>query len=68
MKRVYSSPDSVRVGLIRGMLETAGIVCEVRNEVVSRVMMGVQFAPELWVPDEDYDAAVGLVTDAQPEP
>ena len=61
MKRVYSSPDSAQVELTRGMLETANIRCEVRNEVVSRMMMGVQFAPELWVRDEDYEEAVRLL-------
>jgi len=32
--------------------------CKLRNEVVSQAMVGVQFAPELWVVDEDYDEAV----------
>ena len=61
MKRVYSSPDSAQVELIRSMLEAAKIRCEVRNEVVSQVMVGVQFAPELWVMDEVYEEAVRLV-------
>jgi hypothetical protein len=61
MKRVYSSPDSAQVELIRSMLEAAKIGCELRNEVVSQVMVGVQFAPELWVRDEDYEEAVRLV-------
>jgi hypothetical protein len=67
MKRVYSSPDSAQVELIRSMLESKNIRCEVRNEIVSQVMVGVQFAPELWVRDEDYDEAVRLVRGTGPE-
>jgi hypothetical protein len=61
MKQVYSSPDSAQVELIRSMLEAANIQCELRNEVVSQVMVGLQFAPELWVRDEDYGDAVRLL-------
>jgi hypothetical protein len=65
MRQVYSTPDSARVGLVRGMLENANIRCEVRNDVVSQVMMGVQYAPELWVRDEDYEEAFRLVTESE---
>jgi hypothetical protein len=53
--------------LIRSMLEVANINCEVRNGEVSRVMIGAQFAPELWVREEDYDEAVRLVAEPHSE-
>lgn len=61
MKRVFSSPDSAQVELIRSVLETANVPCEVRNQAVSQVMVGMQFAPELWVRDEDYEEAKRLM-------
>jgi hypothetical protein len=64
MKQIYSSPDSAQVGFIQSLLQAADISCEVRNEAVSQVMVGIQFAPELWVRDEDYDQAVRLVTES----
>jgi hypothetical protein len=68
MKQVYSSPDNLQIELIRSMLEVAKIKCEVRNGAVSRVMVGAQFAPELWVREEDYDEAVRLVSEPHSEP
>ncbi len=65
MKKLYSSPDSAQVELIRSMLEASSIPSEVRNEVVSQVMVGFQFAPELWVRDEDYAEADRLMREAR---
>jgi hypothetical protein len=62
MKQVFSSPDSVQVGLARSVLESADIPCEIRNEAVSQVMFGLPFVSELWVlRDEDYDEAARLI-------
>jgi hypothetical protein len=62
MKRVFSSPDSAEVGLVRSVLEAADIACEVRNEAVSQAMPGFPFVPELWVlRDDDYDEAARLI-------
>jgi hypothetical protein len=61
MKYLFSSPDTLRVGFIRSLLEAADIRCETRNEAVSQVMVGLQFAPELWVQDQDYKEAALLV-------
>ena len=62
MKLVFTSPDSAQVGLMQSILDSAEIPCEVRNEAVAQVMIGTQFAPELWVlRDEDYDEARSVV-------
>ncbi len=62
MKQVFSSPDSVQVGLAQSILDAAGIACEVRNETVSQAVPGIPFTPELWVlRDEDYEEARRLV-------
>ena len=49
MKRLFSSPDSAEIGLVRSRLEAAGIECEMRNEHLSSAMPGTPFDPELWV-------------------
>jgi hypothetical protein len=49
MKRLFSSPDSAEIGLVRSRLEAAGIECEMRNEHLSLAMPGTPFDPELWV-------------------
>ena len=49
MKRLFSSPDSAEIGLVRSRLEAAGIECEMRNEYLSPAMPGTPFDPELWV-------------------
>ena len=67
MRCIYSSPDSVRVGLIRSVLEASDISCEVRNEAVSQVMVGIPFASELWVQDKDYENATSLVAEPRSE-
>jgi len=68
MKRVFSSPDSSRVGLSRSVLESANIPCEIRNDAISQAMPGFPFVPELWVlRDEDYEEANRLVTAFAPE-
>jgi hypothetical protein len=64
MKLVFTSPNSARVGLVRSILESAEIPCEVRNEAVSQAMMGMEFSPELWVlRDEDYDEAKRVISE-----
>lgn len=61
MKQLLTSTDPVQVGLARSVLEAADIASEVRNESVSQTMMGIPFAPELWVSDEDYVEATRLL-------
>ena len=68
MKRVFASPDSVQVGLVCSVLESAQIPCEVRNEAVSQVLAGLAFISELWVlHDEHYDEAVRLIAQKNPD-
>jgi hypothetical protein len=56
MKQIFSSPDSVEVGMLASRLESAGIACEIRNE--TQVIPGLPFQPELWiVRDSDYEDA-----------
>jgi hypothetical protein len=49
MKRLFTSPNSAQVGLVRSRLEAVGIECEVRNEYISPAMPGAPFDPELWI-------------------
>ena len=61
MKLVFSSPDSSQVGLLKSMLDEAGIPCLIRNEAVSRAIPIALFQPELCVMnDEDYPRAHDL--------
>ena len=48
MKQLFSSPDSVQIGLIRSRLEASGIACHLS----SAVGPGTSFDPELWVLDD----------------
>jgi hypothetical protein len=67
MKKIFSSPDSAELELLRNMLEDAGVLCEVRNGDVSRTFPAPPFYEELWVADEEYAKATELVTSwAQP--
>ena len=60
MKQIFSSPDSVEVGMLASRLESAGIECEIRNE--TQVIPGLPFQPELWiVRDGDYEDASKLI-------
>jgi hypothetical protein len=62
MKLVYSSFNTTEVGLAQSRLETAGIEAEVRNDVVSSMMLGAPFCAELWVlNDEDFEEAKALI-------
>ena len=70
MKKVFSSPDSARIGLAQSRLDAAGIACEVRNDAVSQALPGMPFSRELWVMrDADYEDARQLISspDAIPE-
>ena len=62
MKKFFSSPDSPEIGLLRSMLDEAGIPCEVRNDHVSAAMPWAPFYPELWLlNDDDYPRAGELL-------
>jgi hypothetical protein len=57
MKKLFSSPQSAEVELLRNVLADAGIICEVRNGDVSRVVPAPSFYEELWVSEDDYGKA-----------
>jgi len=49
---------------MQSILDSAEIPCEMRNEAVSQAMVGLAFAPELWVlRDEDYDEAKRVISE-----
>jgi hypothetical protein len=73
MKLLFSSPSEPEVGLLKCVLEDAGIACEVRNESTHSTLPGAAFQPELWVlEDADYAKARELLDgwqhSLQPEP
>jgi len=61
MKRIYTSPDSAAVGLMRNMLQHAGIRCVELNEQMAQIIPSPPFEAELWVENEsDYTEAIAL--------
>lgn len=61
MKMLFSSPEGPEVGLVKNLLDEAGIPCEVRNENSYASFAGGSFCPELWVLDEaDFPKAAEL--------
>ena len=63
-------PDSAELGLLKHMLEEAGIRCVVRNEQISQTIPSAPFNVELWVEnDEDFQKAHDLYKSwCQPPP
>ena len=47
MKRLFSSPDAGKLGLIRSVLDEAGIEYEIKNETIPYPL--TLFCPEIWV-------------------
>jgi len=61
MKLLFTTVDRAQLTLLEGLLEEAGIECEVRNEFTSANYPPVPYAPEIWVMrDEDFGKAVEL--------
>ena len=61
MKMLFTSPEGPEVGLVKGLLDEAGIPCEVRNENSYANFAEGAFMPELWVLDEaDFPKAAEL--------
>jgi hypothetical protein len=64
MKFLYSSPSEPEVGLLKSLLDEAGIACEIRNESTHPNLPGAAFQPELWVArDDDYARASRICDD-----
>ncbi len=53
MKMLFSSPQGPVVGLLKNLLDKAGIPCEVRNENAYSNFPGAVFYPELWILNDD---------------
>jgi hypothetical protein len=61
MKMLFTSMNRTEVGMLRSIIEEAGIEFEVRNEATNVNYPTGPFYPELWVVhDEDFDKAVEL--------
>lgn len=67
MKRLMRSPMVGEVGLVRGLLEQAGIVCFMKNEQLAGALGDIPFLecePELWVVhDDDFTAAQRILAE-----
>ena len=61
MKRVSASMDRTELGLLKNMLEQAGIRCGLRNEQLSQRLPAAPSNVELWVErDNDFQSARDL--------
>ena len=75
MKMIFTAPSVVPCDMLKGILESQGIHCMIKNEPTSTVGLGdpvpwmpsLAFSwPELWVNDEDASRAAEIVKDFQP--
>ena len=68
MRRVYTSLSATQCNLLRSLLESHGIPCVVKNEILSSLAPRVPFTevwPELWVVDDrQFDEARQIVDEA----
>jgi|SRR5690606_5030085 hypothetical protein len=67
MRRVFTTPDALMAGHVRGLLEQAGIHCFIRNQHLGSAM-GVlppdECWPEIWVSDERATLAEEVIASA----
>lgn len=49
MKQISTPTESAELGLLKNMLEEAGIRCALRNEQLSQALPAGPFNVELWV-------------------
>ncbi len=61
MKKLFSSPDSAEVDLLKNILADAGVVCEVRNGALAQIVPAPPFYEELWVSEESFAKAAEIV-------
>ena len=58
MKMLFSSQQGPEVGLLKDLLDKAGIPCDIRDENMYSNLPGAAFQPELWIlNDDDYPKA-----------
>jgi len=60
MKLVFTSPDTAEVGLLKNVLEKAGLHCVEINE---QIIPSPPFQAELWGEEVDFDEATALMTE-----
>jgi hypothetical protein len=61
MKQLITAAGGPELGLLRNMLQDAGILCDLRNEQLSQVLPSAPFDAELWIEnDDDYWMAQDL--------
>jgi hypothetical protein len=66
MKCIYTSADTAEVGLLKNMMQKAGIPCVEKNEQLAQVLPITPFTAELWVEhDADYPTAAALLAEWQ---
>jgi hypothetical protein len=53
MKMLFTSVCAPEVGLLKNLLDEAGIACEVRNENTFSNFPTADMSPELWVLNDD---------------
>ena len=67
MRRVYSSQNTMMVGLVKGILDNGGIDCLLKNQILSSGMGELPLNecwPEVWVThDGDYDKATQIINE-----
>jgi len=67
MKLLYTSSDHILVSRLKDVLESEGIACAIKNEVLSGLAPEVPFTetfPELWIQnDTDFDRAEAIKQD-----
>jgi hypothetical protein len=63
MKRLFSSPGTAEVGLLKNILQQAGICCVENNEQMANTIPTLPFQAELWVEDENFIDAVALMAE-----
>jgi hypothetical protein len=59
MKRILSSPNPGEIAQLRELLESAGIVCFMRNEMSAGLSPEIPMSestPELWIHDDHHHA------------
>jgi hypothetical protein len=62
MKRVFTSPDTAELELLRNVLQKAGIRCVEINEQMAQSIPSPPFQAELWVENEaDCPTAVAIL-------
>lgn len=65
MKKLYTSQDHMMVAFLRGILESDGVACLVKHELLAGAageLPPIECWPELWITDDDqYPRAHELV-------